>query len=138
MTDQSSTEQWQAMSQPFFHLAGSMQKNAHMFWKLQADILEGMQAFAEGWFQRRHIGVQAAQQACERMCEAQTPIEWFQACQTWSTGACQRLMADGMVFQEGMRKIADETTSLVPEIAKEKGEAVSERTRGRTRTSATA
>ncbi len=138
MTDQGSTEQWQAMSQPISLLAGSMQKSAHTFWKVQAEILDGMQAFSEGWFQRRQMGVQAAQEACERMLEAKTPTEWFQACQMWSTGACQRLMADGMVFQEGMKKIADEATSLVPEIAKEKSEVVSETARSRTRSRVTA
>ena len=142
MTDQNSMEQWQAMSQPFSLLPfslfmGSMQRSAHMYWKAQAQVLDDMHTLAEGWFQRRHAGVRAAQEACERMCEAKTPGEWHQACQTWSSGAMQRLMADGMVFQEGMKKIADETTSLVPEIAKEQGEVVAAAARNRTRNRAT-
>ena len=45
--------------QRFQTLPNVMQKNADTFWKAQADILDGMQDFAAGWLQRRHIGVQA-------------------------------------------------------------------------------
>ena len=67
MVDQNAAEKLQAMFQPMSMLTGAMQKNAHTFWNTQTEILDGMQAFAEGWFQRRHTGTQAAQEACERM-----------------------------------------------------------------------
>jgi hypothetical protein len=116
---------------------GPMQKSASTFWKTQLGILDGMQAFAEGWFQRRHIGTQAAQESCERMCNAKTPIEWFQEYQKWSTGALQRLMADGMALQQDIKDIADRAgPSLVPSLTKEQGEAAPAATKSRVRTEA--
>ena len=124
MSDQHEAEKWQTLLQSISMPTDAMRKNAHVFWNTQADILNGMQAFAEGWFQRRHIGAQAAQEACERMCEAKTPIEWFREYHMWSMGAFQRLVADGMVFQQEMKKISDSVSpSLVPSFGKEQSEA---------------
>jgi hypothetical protein len=124
MTDQNETENWLAIFQPLSTFTGTMQRNARKFWNTQAEILNSMQAYADGWFQRRHIGVQAAQEACERMCAAKTPIEWFQEYQQWGNGVFQRLMADGMVLQQVMQKIAEEVTpALVPAISKEQPDA---------------
>ena len=137
MVEQNAAEKWQAMFQPMSMLTGAMQKNAHTFWNTQAEILDGMQALAEGWFQRRHIGTQAAQEACARMCEVKTPIEWVHEYQIWSTGAFQRLMADGVAFQQDMKKIADGVSpSLVPSLGKDQSEAASTGIRSRARAEA--
>jgi hypothetical protein len=135
MTDQNA-KQWQAMFQPISMFMGASQKNAHTFWDMQAEFLNGMQTFAEGWFQRRHIGTQAAQEACERMCQAKTPIEWFHEYQTWSTGAFQRLMADGFVLQKGLKKIADEVSPSLAPSQKEQSETVPTATKSRARAEA--
>ena len=122
MTDQNPNEQWQALFQPAVMLS-MWQKNAHAFWKTQAEILDGMQAFAEGWFQRRHLGTQTANEACERMCAAKTPVDWFHEYQTWCAGACQRLMADGACFQDGLKKAAEGVSpSVIPSFGMEQGE----------------
>jgi len=137
MTDQSSVEQWQAVFQPMSMLTGTMQKNAHAFWNIQAEFLNGLQAFAEGWFQRRHIGTQAARETCERMCEAKTPIEWFHEYQMWSMQALQRLMTDSLAFHQGMQKIAEGTSpSVVPSIGKEHGSVIPAKTSGQARAEA--
>lgn len=123
MTDQNPNEQWQAMFQPASMMMGTWQKNAHAFWKTQVEILDGMQAFAEGWFQRRHLGTQAADEACERLCAAKTPVEWFHEYQSWCSGACQRLMADGLSFQDGMKKAVEGVSpSVVPSFGAEQHE----------------
>jgi hypothetical protein len=122
MSNQNPTDAFAFQPLPMF--AGAMQKSAYAFWKAQKDILDEMQAFAEGWFERRHIGVQAAQEACKRMCEAKTPIEWFQEYQVWANGSFQRLMADGLVVQQTMKNISDEMgPTLVPAINKEQSDA---------------
>ena len=137
MVDQNTAEKWQAMLQPMSMLTGAMQKNAHTFWNNQVEILDGMQAFAEGWFQRRHIGTQAAMEACERMCEAKTPVEWIHEYQAWSTGAFQRLTADGLAFQQDIKKVAGGVSpSLVPSLGKDQSEAASTATRNRVRAEA--
>ena len=124
MTDQSVNDQWQSTLQSASMMLGMWQKNAHVFWKTQAEVLDGMQAFAEGWFERRHLGTQAADEACERMCAAKTPGEWFHEYQTWCAGVYQRLMADGFRFQDGLRKAAEGVSpSVVPSFGKEQGEA---------------
>jgi hypothetical protein len=136
MTDQNASEKWQAMFQPISMFAGTMPKNVRTFWNIQAEVLDGMQALSESWFQRRHIGTQAAQETCERMCEAQTPIEWFREYNMWSIGAFQRLMADGLALQQGMKRISDGASpSLVPSIGKEQSEAATA-TRSRARSKA--
>jgi hypothetical protein len=137
MTDQNAAEKWQAMFQPISMFAGTTQKNARTIWNTQAEVLDGMQAFSEAWFQRRRIGTQAAQETCERMCEAKTPIEWIREYHIWSIGAFQRLMADGLALHQEMKMISDGMSpSLVPSIEKEQSEAVPASTRSRTRAKA--
>jgi hypothetical protein len=132
MNNQDRTEQWQAMFQVLPMFAGTMQKNANEFWKTQGSILDGMQDFAEGWFQRRHVGVQAAHEACKRMCGANTPIEWFHEYQMWIGGAFQRLMADSLVLQHGLKKITDKVSpTLVPTINREQGDVTEVADKGR-------
>jgi hypothetical protein len=137
MTDQNAAEKWQVMFQPISMFASPMQENARKFWNIQAEGLDGMQALSEIWFQRRHIGTQAAQETCERMCGAKTPIEWFQEYNIWSIGAFQRLMADGLALQQEMKRISDGASpSLVPSIGNEQSEAATASTRSRTRAKA--
>jgi hypothetical protein len=112
--DRNASEQWQAMFQPSIVL-GMWQQSAHAFWKAQSDMLDGMQAFAEGWFQRRHLGAQAASEACERMCAAKNPVEWFHEYQTWCAGASQRLMADGLGVRDCVGRVTAELSpSVIP------------------------
>ena len=43
------------------------------FWENQETALAGLREFADGWFARRHKGMQAALEAAKHMGDAQTP-----------------------------------------------------------------
>jgi hypothetical protein len=108
--------------------------NARSFWTGQTDVLNGMQTFAEGWFQRRHIGTKATLEACESMCAAKTPTEWFNAYQKWLLGAGERLMADGLAYDTEVRKLSEVLApSLVPSTDHEPRDGVQEVAKKRTR-----
>jgi hypothetical protein len=53
-------EQWYSMQKAFLPLPeilASSKENARRFWESQERILDNMQAFANGWFERRHMGL---------------------------------------------------------------------------------
>jgi hypothetical protein len=56
MSVQDKTDRWQAIFQPVSLFAGTVQENARRFWAGQTDVLNEMQAFSEGWFERRNAG----------------------------------------------------------------------------------
>ena len=115
MSVQDKKDSWQAIYQPASLFAGTVQENARRFWAGQTDVLNEMQTFSEGWFERRHAGTKAALEACESMCAAKTPTEWLSAYQEWLTGAAERLMADGLACQSEIRKLSEGLApSLVP------------------------
>jgi hypothetical protein len=103
MTAVKVTEQLDAMQRVLFpnsQLSETLQKNACSFWDTQDQILDATQAFADGWFERRHAGTHAALEAAQRICKAETPIEMVREYQKWASGAFQRLTADGMACQQ--------------------------------------
>jgi hypothetical protein len=103
------TQHWDGTQQTFLPspaISDMLQEQARRFWASQAELLDGMQSFAEGWFERRHAGTRAAQQAAERMCRAQTPNDAIGAFQDWANGAFQRLMADRSAYQEQLTTLA--------------------------------
>ena len=53
-----------------------------------------MQALANGWFDRRRTGTNAAREAVERMCGTKTYFDLVQEYQAWARGAFERIMAD--------------------------------------------
>src|SRR5262245_33833826 len=64
-------EQWYSMQKAFLpppEFLASSKENARRFWESQERILDNMQAFANGWFERRHMGTLSAREAAERMC----------------------------------------------------------------------
>ena len=86
-------------------MSEAMQKNASAFWQNQEKLLEAMQTLAEGWFERRHNGTDAALKAAERICKAQTPAEALREYQEWASGSLQRMMSDALACQQQMMKI---------------------------------
>ena len=74
--------------------------NVRRFWDIQNELLDGMEKFASGWFERRHVGTRAALEAAQRMCKAQTPVDLVREYQDWIGGAFQRVMADGYACQQ--------------------------------------
>jgi hypothetical protein len=83
-----------------------MRKNTRCFWENQDKVVDAMQAFANGWFERRHAGARAALEAAEHICKAETPVEVVRKYQDWASGAIQRVMADGVACQRQFGTVA--------------------------------
>jgi hypothetical protein len=97
------TEQWTAMQKMFLPtsaISAPLRDNAQRFWENQDKVLDSMQALANAWFERRHTGTHKAREAAERMCETQTFVDLIQAYQDWAGGAFERIMADGLTYQQ--------------------------------------
>jgi hypothetical protein len=77
-----------------------LSENARRFWDFQDKIVDGMNTYASGWFERRHVGTHAALEAAQRICKSQTPMEFVLEYQNWASGAAQRVMADGLACHE--------------------------------------
>jgi hypothetical protein len=108
MTNMSVTEQINTMERMFRPdptILEAARKSACCFWESQDKILDSMQAFANGWFQRRHAGTHAALETAERICKAETPIDLLREYQEWANGAFQRVMADGLACQQQAMEI---------------------------------
>jgi hypothetical protein len=106
--------------QTFGNASDVMQRNAHGFWQKQSELLDNMQVFANGWFERRHAGTRAAWEASGRMCSATTPMECLGEYQKWLSGAVERLVADGLACQRGLGALTEGIApSLVPSATQE-------------------
>jgi hypothetical protein len=90
------------MQRTMWRVPGSdaLQDNVRCFWKIQDRILYITKNFADGWFERRHVGSHAALEAAQRMCNARTGVDLAQELQEWGSGAFQRVMADGLACQQ--------------------------------------
>ena len=91
--------------------SAALQDNARCFWDVQDKVLDAMQNFANGWFERRHVGTHAAVKAAQRMCKAQTQVDLVREYQDWVGGAFQRVMGDGVACQEFVGALADPLSS---------------------------
>lgn len=76
-----------------------LRANGEQFWRNQDRLLDGMESLSKGWFERRHIGTRAAQDAVVRMCSAENPHDALLEYQRWASGAFDRLMADAVAVQ---------------------------------------
>jgi hypothetical protein len=116
MTTLNVTEQLNAMQHMLLsapQLSETLRKNACSFWDNQDKVLDAMQAFSDGWFERRHAGTHAALEAAQRMCKAETPVDLLREYQDWAGGAFQRLAADGMACQQQWMAVV---SSIVPPL----------------------
>lgn len=104
VTEQLNAMQHMLMSAP--QLSETVRKNACSFWDNQDKVLDAMQAFSDGWFERRHAGTHAALEAAQRMCKAGTPVDLVLEYQEWASGALQRVMTDGLACQQQFMAIA--------------------------------
>lgn len=84
----------------------AFEQGAARFWHFQDRMLDAMQAFADGWVKRRHDGAQAAAVSAQRLCRAQSPLEFIKEQQEWFAGAAQRLSADGAEYQKQWTEVA--------------------------------
>jgi hypothetical protein len=120
-------EQWYSMQKAFLptpEISASFKDNSRRFWESQERILDNMQAFANGWFERRHMGTLSAREAAERMCGTGTIVGLIQAYQDWTRGTFERIMADGLSCQQQIFAATSALTSppLAPSISEKKEE----------------
>jgi hypothetical protein len=115
-------ESVQQMLQPMASNAEAASSRACEFWRGQEKVLDSMQAFAGGWFERRHTGARAALEATQRMYAAKTPLDAVREYQEWASGSLNRLAADSLALQRQLMGIAEVMiaaptvpTSIMPE-----------------------
>jgi hypothetical protein len=128
MTTTNVAEQWISMMQraflPTSEFSATFRETAHRFWENQEKILNNMQAFSNSWFERRHTGTLSASEAADRMCSTQTMVDLMQAYQDWARGAIERMMADGIAWQQQIIAASGAPTS--PPISPSVSEKASE------------
>jgi hypothetical protein len=100
-------ESIQTMLQPMGSNPEAVKSRAGDFWHGQDRVLDSMQAFAGGWFDRRHAGTRAALEAAQRMCTAKTPLDALREYQEWASGSMQRMAADSLALQREMMEITE-------------------------------
>jgi hypothetical protein len=120
-------EQWYSMQMqkaflPPPEILASSKENALRFWENQERILDNMQAFANGWFERRHMGALSACKAAERMCGTESIVGLIQVYQDWARGTFERIMADGLSCQHQIFAATSALTSppLAPSVNEKK------------------
>lgn len=123
MTETTFAQQMNAMQRMLAlpaNLSGPMRRNACAFWENQDKILDEMQEFSNGWFERRHNGTHQALEAAERMCRAENPVDLIREYQNWMSGAFGRVMADGMACQRYCMASFGALSRLAAEQAEER------------------
>jgi hypothetical protein len=81
----------------------------------QQRILNSLEDFTSGWFERREVGVRAAEQAVQNMCGAPTLVEAFTVWQTWAAGAAERIAADATAWQQCVTACGAPLGKFVPQ-----------------------
>ena len=74
------------------------------FWENQETALKDLKEFADGWFARRHKGMQAALLAAQHMGDAESPSDIFQEYQNWFRREMELLAEDGKAYQQQVLK----------------------------------
>jgi hypothetical protein len=98
----------------------AMQDNVRRFWHTQDKFLDNMEKFAHEWFERRHVGSHAAQEAAQRMCKAQNPVDVVREYQDWVTGAFQRVTDDCFASQQFVGALAGLLQDAAPQQPEKK------------------
>ena len=127
-------EQWKSMQRMFLptsEISTAFQENARRFWENQEKILDNMQAFANAWFERRRTGTHSAREAAESMSATETMSDLVQAYRNWAGGAFERIMADGLAYQQQI--IAATGALASPSIAPSAGEKEVEATQSKSK-----
>src|SRR3974377_1728535 len=91
------TEQWSNMQKMFLassEMSVSFRESGGRLWENQGKLRDDMQTLANGWFDRRRTGTNAAREAAERMCGTKTYFDLAQEYQAWARGAFEGIIAD--------------------------------------------
>jgi hypothetical protein len=86
-------------------LNAATRQNAANFWEAQEKLLGCMQEFANGWFERRHVGTQSALVSARDICNADSPFDALREYQKWAIGSLERVMQDGLACQKQLIEI---------------------------------
>lgn len=86
------------------------------FWEGQSRLLDNMQEFASGWFDRRHVGTQAALEAVQKACEAKNPADTLACYQEWAAGAASRILDDQVAYQQLVHAAVASMASVQPTL----------------------
>jgi hypothetical protein len=106
------------------------------FWRSQDKVLDSMQKFANGWFERRHVATTSALDAAQRTCQAKSPVEAMHELQVWSAGSMQRVVEDGFACQQHLVTLFE--LASPPVMQKAEPQAADPPSNEKTRTHATA
>ena len=87
-------------------LRETIQRNLDSFGSSQRQVLSSTEELANGWFERRHAGIQSALTAAQSMCAAETPMNAISEYQKWASGAAGRIIADGLAYQKYLMTVA--------------------------------
>jgi hypothetical protein len=85
------------------------------FWENQETALAGLREFADGWFARRHKGMQAALEAAKHIGHAETPSDILREYQNWLTREAELIAEDGKAYQQEVLR-AGAHLSARPEV----------------------
>ncbi|MCC6948069.1 MAG: hypothetical protein IT539_09925 [Bradyrhizobiaceae bacterium] len=103
-------------------------QNATSFWSVQQKLLECMEEFAEGWFERRHDGARSALAAASEMAKAETPFDAMREYQKWAVGSFERVVQDGIACQKQWMEYGRLAVQPIAQAAENTAEASSEAT----------
>jgi len=95
--------------------ADSTSKLACRFWESQSELLDQMQVFANGWFDRRHAGTWAALDAVQKGCAAKNPADMFVCHQDWLAGVASRILDDQVAYQQLVHVAISSLASFEPD-----------------------
>lgn len=84
------------------------------FWQGEESLLGSMKDYADGWFERRKAGTEAAMQLARRIGEAATPIDVWREYQDWIGSASARLLEDVIAYQQQFVKANAVFTGKLP------------------------
>jgi hypothetical protein len=70
------------------------------FWENQETALEDLKEFADGWFARRHEGMQAALEAAQHIGDADTPSEILWEYQNLVKREMELFAEDGKAYRQ--------------------------------------
>jgi hypothetical protein len=70
------------------------------FWENQETALEDLKEFADGWFARRHEGMQAALDAAKHIGDAETPSDILREYQDLLKREMELFAEDGKAYQQ--------------------------------------
>ena len=122
MTDFNISDTWKTMWEgalPGSQARELTRQSARTHWDGQQRILDSLEDFANGWFDRRGAGVRAATEAAQEICGAPSLTDMYSVWQIWASGATERLAADGMAWQQCVALCSQHLAPLVTPAAQE-------------------